>query len=135
MYSTFVTEIQIRPDDIDMNNHVHNTRYLDYVLAARYDQMQRCYGMGMDEFLIRGYTWVNTKATIEYKRQMRLGDTARVNTHIVSMNSKGCSIRFAIHSAATGKLCCEGTCDFVMLDTTTGKPATLPHDVIERYSV
>jgi len=43
MYSVFQSEITIRPDDIDMNNHVHNSRYLDYMLAARYDQMIKDY--------------------------------------------------------------------------------------------
>ena len=42
-YSTFESELTVRPDDIDMNNHVHNSKYLDYVLAARYDQMGRCF--------------------------------------------------------------------------------------------
>ncbi|MCP5552003.1 MAG: hypothetical protein H7A53_14035, partial [Akkermansiaceae bacterium] len=36
-FSTFETRLDVRPDDIDMNRHVHNSRYLDYVLAARYD--------------------------------------------------------------------------------------------------
>ena len=43
--SRFETEMPVRPDDIDMNQHVHNSRYFDYVLAARYDQMARCYRM------------------------------------------------------------------------------------------
>ena len=30
----FETELQVRPDDIDMNQHVHASRYHDYVLAA-----------------------------------------------------------------------------------------------------
>jgi len=46
----FETEMQVRPDDIDMNQHVHGSRYFDYVLAARYDQMERCYKMPMQEF-------------------------------------------------------------------------------------
>ena len=53
-YSTFETDVAIRPDDIDMNNHVHNSKYLDLVLAARYDQMTRCYKMSMDEFIAMG---------------------------------------------------------------------------------
>ena len=57
-HSKFETELQVRPDDIDMNQHVHNTRYLDYVLAARYDQMERCYKMPMEEFISLGYGWV-----------------------------------------------------------------------------
>ena len=42
-FSTFETIVPVRPDDIDMNQHVHNSKYLDYVLAARLDQMERCY--------------------------------------------------------------------------------------------
>ena len=40
MYYIFETEITIRPDDIDLNNHVHNTKYLDHVQAPRYEQMK-----------------------------------------------------------------------------------------------
>ena len=47
LYSKFTTEMQVRPDDIDMNRHVHSSRYLDYVFAARFDQMERCYKMSM----------------------------------------------------------------------------------------
>ncbi|MFA5803318.1 MAG: hypothetical protein WC879_01620 [Melioribacteraceae bacterium] len=35
MFSIFETEIIVRPDDIDMNNHVHNSKYLDYLLTLR----------------------------------------------------------------------------------------------------
>ena len=45
----FETALSVRPDDIDMNQHVHASRYHDYVLAARYDQMARCYQMAMEE--------------------------------------------------------------------------------------
>ena len=37
VYSKFETELQVRPDDIDMYQHVHSSRYMDYVLAARFD--------------------------------------------------------------------------------------------------
>ena len=70
----FVTELQVRPDDIDMNHHVHASRYSDYVLAARYDQMARCYGMGMEEFIKIGLGWFVRTWHIEYKRPLRLGD-------------------------------------------------------------
>ena len=28
----FETELQVRPDDIDMNQHVHGSRYFDYTM-------------------------------------------------------------------------------------------------------
>ena len=70
MYSIFETEITIRPDDIDLNNHVHNTKYLDYVQAARYEQMIKEYKMSMEEFHSLGYNWVASTAHIEFKRAL-----------------------------------------------------------------
>lgn len=43
MKTKFNTEIIVRPSDIDINRHVHQSVYMDYVLFARYDQMKRCY--------------------------------------------------------------------------------------------
>src|SRR2546428_1031407 len=82
-FSAFESELQVRPDDIDMNNHVHNSRYFDYVLAARYDQMERCYGMSMEEFLKHHYGWVINTAFVEYKRPLLLGDRFIVKTWII----------------------------------------------------
>ena len=45
----YTTRLQVRPDDIDMFGHVHSSRYMDYVLAARFEQMERCYQMSMPE--------------------------------------------------------------------------------------
>ena len=54
-YSIFESELRVRPDDIDMFNHVHNSKYLDYVLAARYEQMEKFYGMSWETFEKLGY--------------------------------------------------------------------------------
>ena len=40
VFASFETEIIIRPDDIDLNNHLHSTKYFDYVLYARLRQMK-----------------------------------------------------------------------------------------------
>ncbi len=50
MTTKFDTEITVRPNEIDINRHVHQSVYLDYILFARYDQMKRCYKMSMEEF-------------------------------------------------------------------------------------
>ena len=79
-YSRFTTELKVRPDDIDMFNHVHNSIYFDYVLAARYEQMHQHYGMAMEDFLQQGYGWVVKTAYIDYKRPLTLGDSFLVTT-------------------------------------------------------
>jgi acyl-CoA thioesterase FadM len=72
-FSKFETELAVRPDDIDLYQHVHSTRYLDYVLAARFEQMDKHYGMSMQAFAARGLGWWMTEAKIHYKRPLGLG--------------------------------------------------------------
>src|SRR5437763_10636019 len=78
----FETELQVRPDDIDMNQHVHGSRYFDYVLAARYDQMARCYKVSMEEFVQAGFGWFIKTAHVEYKRPLLLGESIVVRTWV-----------------------------------------------------
>jgi len=134
-YATFESEIAIRPDDIDVNGHLHNSKYLDLILAARYDQMGRCYGVSMDEFLKLGYSWVNTKSYIEYKRELFLGDVALVRTRIGEMYGRGCRVEFEVLSKTTGKLSATGWQDYIMISIETKRPATIPDWIAEKYSV
>ena len=98
MHSIFSTEILVRPDDIDMNNHVHFTKYLDYFLAARYDQMERCYKLSMEEFIAMGYNWVVSNMNINYKRALKLGDTAVIKTQLESFNGAQVKVNFWIYN-------------------------------------
>lgn len=134
-YSTFESDLIVRPDDIDMNNHVHNSRYLDYVLAARYDQMKRCYGMSMEEFIAMGLGWVVKTCFIEYKRPIVLGDTVTVRTWIDEIGTTDVKVRFEIYRKPTGKLSSEGYCEYTMVSLATGKAEAIPQHVIDKYSV
>ena len=131
----FTTELKVRPDDIDMFNHVHNSIYFDYVLAARYEQMEQCYGMSMEEFLQQGYGWVVKTAYIDYKRPLTLGDSFLVTTGIVEFKETGCRVEFDIKNKKTGKLCCDGWFDYVMIDIKTGRSAKITQEMIEKYSI
>lgn len=134
-YSIFETELNVRPDDIDMFNHVHNSRYFDYVLAARYEQMDRCYKMPMEEFLKQGYGWVVRTANVEFKRPLKLGDVAIVRTGILFMNEKGCRVQFEISSKASGKVVSDGWFDYVMIDIASGRGLRVTEEMIKTYSI
>ena len=135
MYSVFETEIIIRPDDIDMNNHVHNTKYLDYVLAARYDQMINNYKMSMDEFHKLDYNWVVSTTHIDYKRALKLNDKIIVKTQIVSVNGAQSKVAFWIVKKDNNKIAAEGYLIYTMISLKSGRPIRIPDDIIEKYSV
>lgn len=134
-YSKFETDLAIRPDDIDMNNHVHNSKYLDYVLAARYDQMTRCYKMSMDEFIAMGLGWVVKTCFIEFKRPLVLGDTITVRTGIEEMGVSSVKVRFEIFRKESGKLASDGYFEYTMVNLNSGRSEVIPAHIIEKYSV
>ncbi len=133
--SRFATELLVRPDDIDMNNHVHNSRYFDYVLAARYDQMARCYKLSMDEFLEAGLGWVVRTANVEYKRPLVMGDTAVVTTWVETMHADGVTVGFSISKKINSKLCCDGQFRYTMVNIQTGRAAKIEAWIAEKYSI
>jgi acyl-CoA thioester hydrolase len=131
----FETELQVRPDDIDMNQHVHNSRYFDYVLAARYDQMARCYQMSMEEFIKAGFGWYVKTAHVEYKRPLNLGDTMIVRTWVDGIERTGVTVQFEILRKANGKLCCDGYFAYTMVSLQTGRAEVIPDWIISKYAV
>jgi len=134
-YSTFISDFRVRPDDIDMFQHVHNSKYFDYVLAARYEQMERCYGMSMEEFMKQGFGWVVRTAHMDYKRALILGDEFSVQTGIETIHEKGCRVNFEIRIKKTDKIACEGWFDYTMIDLKSGQGVKVSEEIIERYSI
>jgi thioesterase-3 len=134
-YSIFETELKVRPDDIDMFNHVHNSKYFDYVLAARYEQMDLFYKMPMEDFLRSGFGWVVRTAFVDFKRPMILGDIVKVRTGILTINEKGCRVQFEMETVRTGKIAADGWFDYVMIDIKTGKGCKVSDEMIEAYVI
>lgn len=135
MYSIFKSEINVRPDDIDMNNHVHYTRYLDYLLAARYEQMARDYKMPMEEFVAEGLTWVASTSHIDYKRALKLNDTAIVKTQLDGFSGAQCKVNFWIEVKKTGKEAASGYVNYTLVTIKSGRPTRIPEEVINRYAI
>ncbi len=135
LFARYDTELAVRPDDIDLYQHVHSTRYLDYVLAARFDQMERCYGYSMQEFARQGLGWFMNSATIHYRRPLGLGDRMRVTTWIETLGETGVKVGFLICNIATQKTVCDGVTDYTLVSLATRRAVSLPADVRAKYGV
>ena len=135
VFARFETELAVRPDDIDLYQHVHSTRYLDYVLAARFDQMDRCYGMSMKAFAARGLGWFMKAANIQYRRPLGMGDQMIVRTWITEFHPDGVRVGFEIVRADNGKRVCDGHCDYTLVTLEDGRATPIPEDVRAKYGV
>lgn len=136
VYSTFETEITVRPDDIDMNNHVHNSKYLDYLLMARYDQMKKDYKVAMEVFVEHGYSWVVSELNIQYKRPIFLQDgTVKVRTQLEGFHGASVLVNFWILKSENDKIAAQGQARYTMISTQTGRPTKVPDDIVEQYKI
>ncbi len=136
MYSIFETEITVRPDDIDMNNHVHYSRYLDYILMARYDQMKKDYKVAMEEFVGRDFSWVASEVNIQYKRPILLEDgIIKVRTQLEEFHGARVMINFWIVKGEREKVAAQGLATYTMITVKNGRPTRVPDDIVEKYQV
>jgi YbgC/YbaW family acyl-CoA thioester hydrolase len=135
VYSKFETEMQVRPDDIDMYQHVHSSRYMDYVLAARFDQMERCYKMSMGEFQKLGYGWFMAATQMNFKRPLGLGDRFIVRTWIEKFTLIGLRVQFEIDRQSEGKRCADGWFDYVMVSMETARAVRIPAAIRAKYAI
>jgi YbgC/YbaW family acyl-CoA thioester hydrolase len=135
VFSRFETEMEVRPDDLDMFQHVHASRYQDYVLAARFEQMKRCYKMSMEEFLARGLGWFVQTAHLDYKRQLGLGEQFSVKTWVQEIQPTGVRVDFELRKKSTRKLSCDGYFTYALIDMATRRAIPIPPDVLEKYSI
>jgi YbgC/YbaW family acyl-CoA thioester hydrolase len=135
LHAKFETGMQVRPDDIDMFNHVHSSRYMDYVLAARYEQMARCYRMSWADFIARGFGWFLVSTHMNFKRPLGLGDSFVVRTWVDSFRKDGVKVGFEIDRKDTGKRCFDGWADYTLITLATGRATLIPDDIKARYTI
>lgn len=135
IYKKFETEMIVRPSEIDNNGHVHQSAYLDYLLFARVDQMQRCYKMPIEEFFKRGLSWATKSLSINYLKSLYMNERFIVRTWIENLGDKSVNVRFEILKPTSGTVAAEGESTYVLIDARTGKPAGLPKDIKEKFSI
>lgn len=135
VFARFETELQVRPDDIDMYRHVHSSRYMDYVLAARFEQMERCYRMPMAEFEKNGFGWFMASTQMNFKRPLELGDRFVVRTWIERFSTIGVRVQFEIDRQTDNRRSCDGWFEYVMVSLETARAVRIPQWIRAKYSV
>ncbi len=128
----FVKKIIVQKEDIDVNGHVGNIRYLEWfidVAVAHSDFL----GLGFDVLKKFNRTWVAREHNIAYKQSALLGDELLLNTWVQSVKKAQSIRQYELLNAKTGKIICEGWTNWVFVEIETYRPQKIPEEFISKY--
>ena len=107
---------------------------LTILAHARFDQMNRCYGMPMERFTENGWGWFVKSCQIEFKRPLSMGENVIVRTWLDSVEKSDALVRFQIFRKRTMKIAAEGSIVNTMISTASGRAIPIPAWVITQYT-
>ena len=79
----------VRFPDCDPFNHLNNSRYIDYIINAREDQLLKYYDIDIHKMVKEtGLTWVVAQNNISYIVPAEIMETVTIQTRLLSYNEK-----------------------------------------------
>lgn len=83
------SKMKIRFHDCDPFNHLNNSRYIDYIVAARGDQLIDNYGLNIYELAREeGIGWVTAQTQISYISPALLMEEVTIQTSLIGYSEK-----------------------------------------------
>ncbi len=81
--------MKIRFHDCDPFNHLNNSRYIDYIVTARGDQLIENYGLDIYNLARQeGIGWVSAQTQISYIRPAYLMEEVTIETSLMAFSEK-----------------------------------------------
>lgn len=83
------SKLKVRFHDCDPYNHLNNSRYIDYIMSAREDQLLASYGLDIYK-LVRehGAGWVSAQTQISYLHPAYLMEEITIQTRLIACTKK-----------------------------------------------
>jgi acyl-CoA thioester hydrolase len=88
MAQTYVKKLEVRWDDVDVNGHLRNTRYLEYANHARISYFQES-GWDARRFLAAEVGPVLLSDEIRYRREVFMAEEVEVTCQVTGLSADG----------------------------------------------
>lgn len=125
--------IDVQPDDLDENGHVNNVVWVQWmqdVATAHSDAVG-----GTAAMYAAGGMWVARSHQIEYLAPAFAGERIEAVTWVADLRRVRSRRRYRFFHAETGKLLARGETDWVYLDRETGRPRSVPDEVMACFVI
>ncbi|KQX54680.1 acyl-CoA thioesterase [Paenibacillus sp. Root444D2] len=124
-------DIIVRSTEIDVNGHVNNAKYLEYLEWGReewYEQSQLSY----ETFGAMGIQTVTVNITINYKKECKQGDQLTVTCRPDKMGRSSYVLKQEIFNKQ-GELCADALVTSVTMDSATRKSREAPEALRKHF--
>lgn len=124
------TEIKVRGYHLDINGHVNNARYLEFIEEGRWAWSEK----NMDFVFLkqRGLLFSVVNINIDYKRGAYVNEILEVKTSLESLGETSGILRQKIILKGTDKTVADCRVTFVLIDESSKKPVKLEGELREQ---
>ncbi|WP_026962123.1 YbgC/FadM family acyl-CoA thioesterase [Alicyclobacillus herbarius] len=125
-------EIVVRSTEIDVNGHVNNAKFLEYLEWGREDWYEQ---MGLDYETLRdmGFVTVVVRVCADYRLEARQNDRLRVRTNLVRVGNTSFVMKQEIVNQNEQQVV-EAEFVLVTVDPATRQPVRVPDAIRNRLS-
>jgi acyl-CoA thioester hydrolase len=125
----FTRDFEPQPPDIDDNGHVNNVVYLAWaqdLAIAHWRSLAPAEAQA-------AWAWVALRHEIDYRRELKLGETAQGRTW-VSETAQGPRFdRYVRIDGPDGAMCAQVATTWVLIEQATGRPRRVPAWMLELF--
>ena len=128
MPRTHVHTLRVRHYECDPYGHVNHANYLRYMQEAAFGASADAgYDLARYETLDR--VWLVRETEIEYLHPLRYGDRVQIKTWVSDFRRVRSRRAYEFRQDGSGKLVARASTDWVFLQLSTGRPATIPPEM------
>jgi acyl-CoA thioester hydrolase len=125
--------IQVSAADLDVNRHVNNVTYVQWMqdAAVRHSNSTGCTRMTSAE----GAIWVARSHHIEYLRPAFAGDVVTASTWVCNFRKVRSLRQYQFFNARDQIVLARGETDWVFVDAKTGRPKAIPDEIRNAFQI
>lgn len=124
----------IRFQDCDPFNHLNNSKYLDYFINTREDQIMEAYGLNIfDHIKDQKKAWVVVEHEIAYLFPAFTMENVMISSKLIGYTSKSIKVEMTMHDEKQSHVKALMWTSFVYIDLKTQKPTDHHEDLIHLF--
>jgi thioesterase-3 len=124
-------EIVVRPTEVDVNGHVNNAKYVEYMEWGREEWYERN-GLPYDRLLALGVVTVTVNLNLNFRQECRQGEVLTITTRPERLGRTSFALRQEIRKRG-GELAADGVFTLVTIDPATRKSRPVPAELASGF--